>query len=230
MRGSRATLFPIFLDLRGVRVLLVGGGPVALRKATALQRAGAVVRVIALEFAPGWAALKGVRRERRAFKWTDLRRARLVFAATSDARLNSRIAKRAKISRAWVNCAAPPECGDFQVPAHFLHGRMQVAVSTGGASAAAARTLKLELERRLKKDALAWSSWLNLLEARRAKILRRVADPEVRRALLQELGSAKCLEMVVKRGRNAAAKQMNRWIDAAALRAGRTELVRKKTK
>ena len=50
-------LFPLFLDLRGRRVLVVGGGAVAARKIAALLEAGATVQVVANALEPGLAAL-----------------------------------------------------------------------------------------------------------------------------------------------------------------------------
>ena len=49
--------YPVFLDLGGVEVLVVGGGPVALRKAIGVAEAGARVTVVAPELVAGFEAI-----------------------------------------------------------------------------------------------------------------------------------------------------------------------------
>src|SRR5207249_385915 len=122
-----------FLDLRGVRALVVGGGEVAFRKAATLLECGADVTAVAVEFRPEFAELAGkLKLLERRFADTDLNGARLIFAATDDAGLNSKIAAAAKKAGVFVNVAAPPEAGDMQVPATVRRGRFSLAVSTGG--------------------------------------------------------------------------------------------------
>ena len=86
--------YPIFLDVRGRRAVVVGGGKVAERKVRKLLRAGAVVRVISPELTPGLDRLAGANRirvTRRQYQEGELARQRanrlspqLVLAATDD--------------------------------------------------------------------------------------------------------------------------------------------------
>ena len=117
--------------MHGKPVLVVGAGPVALRKARGLLKAGALVRVVAPEVRREFAKLP-VRLARRRFRARDLGGMAMVFAATNDRRVNHRVATGAKRLGIPVNVAdSLPEC-DFILPAHVVSGAVQVALSTGG--------------------------------------------------------------------------------------------------
>ena len=151
--------YPLFLSLEGEHCLVVGLGAVGLRKLAGLLGAG-VGSVLALdagqvetaardEDAPEAARLLAdprVRMERRPCTAADIAPCRLVFAATSDAGENARIAALCHEARVPCNCASDPAQGDFAVPAVARCGELCAALSTGGASPALARNLRCELE------------------------------------------------------------------------------------
>jgi precorrin-2 dehydrogenase / sirohydrochlorin ferrochelatase len=83
---------------------------------------------------------------RRPYEEGDLEGAYLAFAATDAREVNSAVAEEAKGRGIPVNVADRPSEGDFALPATLRRGRLQVAVSTGGASPALAREVKGELE------------------------------------------------------------------------------------
>jgi len=213
MAQGRGELYPVFLDLRGLPVLVVGAGGVAARKVRALLQARARVTVVAPRFGPRFTELRGLRRRRRAFRAQDLRGARLVFAATDDRALNTRVAVLAERRGVWANVAAPPEAGRLLVPACLRRGRLCIAVSTAGVSAAAARALRREWALRLGPS---WGAFLDLLASRRARILKLVPDPRRRRRLLQTLGAPRWVRLIQRRGRAAVARAMDRLIRQAA--------------
>lgn len=213
-RGRSLVYYPAQLDVRGAAVLVVGGGDVALRKVVGLLDAGADVTVVSPEFHADFAPLKTrVKAMKRRFKDSDLLGKTLVFAATNVETVNIRIANLAKKQGAWVNVAAPPEAGNFAVPSHFRRGGVTVAISTGGSSAALARSMRERLETALGEE---WGVAAELLDARRSAILKRIPDADVRRKLLQKLGSAAVVREIKRSGRAAVAKKMDQWIRAAA--------------
>jgi len=220
--ARNAGLYPAFLNLNGVQALVVGGGPVALRKARGLLAAGASVHAVSPEFVRAFRGLAKVRFVIRRYRNSDLKGMRLVFAATSDAALNARIAADAWARGAWANVASPPEAGKLVVPSVLRRGRLCLGIGTGGASAAAARALRQELERHV--DA-AWGAFLDLVEARRRKLKARVTDPALRRRLLQQLGSASWVKLIRKAGKAAAGKRMDALL-ARAVKPGKPSGVR----
>ena len=125
--------------------MVVGGGEVANRKARKLLQARAGVVVISPEVKP---ELESVAAEvlRRPFEAGDLEGAYLAFAATDSRAANAAVTREANASGIPVNVADRPSEGSFAVPSVLRRGRMQVAVSTGGASPALARSIRGELE------------------------------------------------------------------------------------
>jgi precorrin-2 dehydrogenase/sirohydrochlorin ferrochelatase len=146
--------YPLFLDLGGQPATVIGAGKVATRKIRSLLAAGARVTVIA---PTGTAAIGTLARARklrwlrRRYRAGDLRGARLVIAATDNPELNRRICAEARRRRLLVNCVAPPEAGNFIVPAVARRGTLTIAISTGGASPGLAKRLRRDLERVLRR-------------------------------------------------------------------------------
>lgn len=145
---SRPPFYPIFLNLQGQPVVVVGAGKVALRKTKGVLEAGARVLVIAPRWEPDFEQLP-VRLRKREFRPSDLRGARLVLTATDVRGVNHAVAEEAKRRGIPVNVAdCPPEC-DFLVPARVRRGDLQIAVSTGGKSPRMAAQLRRRLEETL---------------------------------------------------------------------------------
>lgn len=133
--------YPVLLDLSGARVLVVGGGPVGLRKATGLWEAGAQVTVIAPATVSGVAAV-AADVEHRPFVEGDVVGFQLVITATDDPAVNALVAADAKAHGIWVNSADDPDNCTFILPAVARRGPIIVAVSTGGTSPALAQRLR----------------------------------------------------------------------------------------
>lgn len=136
------TFYPVFFDLRGKPVVVIGGGKVAVRKARGLIEAGADVTVISPELmeeiAVSW--------KRRRYRRGDLRGAVLAFTATDDRSVNAKVATEAKQLGIPINVADSKDECDFIVPARLRRGNVQIAVSTGGGSPKLAKQLRRQLE------------------------------------------------------------------------------------
>ncbi|HEX2740985.1 MAG TPA: bifunctional precorrin-2 dehydrogenase/sirohydrochlorin ferrochelatase [Rubrobacter sp.] len=145
MEGENTVLYPIFLELSGRRCVVVGGGVVATRKARKLLQAGAEVVVISPEVHPELANMD-VEIQRRPYEYGDLADAYIAFTATDSREVNAAVALEARERGVPINVADLPAEGDFAVPSTLRRGRLQVAVSTGGASPTLARRIRSELE------------------------------------------------------------------------------------
>jgi precorrin-2 dehydrogenase len=137
--------YPIMLDLTGVRVLVVGGGAIALRKMEGLLKAGADVTVVAPAVADD-IRRSAARIVDRAYESSDLEGVRLVITATDDPAVNATVAADATARGIWVNSADDPANCTFTLPAVARDGAVTVAIGTGGASPALASHLRSELE------------------------------------------------------------------------------------
>ncbi|MEW6635738.1 MAG: bifunctional precorrin-2 dehydrogenase/sirohydrochlorin ferrochelatase [Actinomycetota bacterium] len=145
IEGENAVSYPIFLDLSGRRCVVVGGGAVADRKARKLLQAQAEVVVVAPEVRPALESI-AVEVHRRPYAEGDLEGAFLAFAATDAREVNAAVAREGRERSVPVNVADRPSEGDFAVPSTLRRGRLQVSVSTGGASPALARRIRECLE------------------------------------------------------------------------------------
>ncbi|MGC8719099.1 MAG: precorrin-2 dehydrogenase/sirohydrochlorin ferrochelatase family protein [Thermodesulforhabdaceae bacterium] len=139
-------MYPICLKLEGVKCLVVGGGRVGERKARKLVEQKAIVYLVSRD-ATGWFydAIKNGQVVWVAKEYSEeclLDDISLVFAATSDDELNSRIVRDALKKGLWCNSATNPYEGNFIVPASFSRGKLTIAVSTDGASPALAALIK----------------------------------------------------------------------------------------
>ncbi|GGR97961.1 hypothetical protein GCM10008960_25810 [Deinococcus sedimenti] len=124
------SFLPAFLDLRGVRVVVVGGGEVALRRIRTLLDAGAQVQVIAPGQHPDLAALP-VQIEARHYRRGDLSGAVMVVAATGSADVNDAVVRDARAQGALVNDAGDATRGNWRFPAQAQRAGVQVAVTSG---------------------------------------------------------------------------------------------------
>jgi uroporphyrin-III C-methyltransferase/precorrin-2 dehydrogenase/sirohydrochlorin ferrochelatase len=155
--------FPVFFDLNGQKVLIVGGGEVALRKVSLLERAGAKITLVAPHIVPQLmerAANGTLKLAIREFIPSDLDDARLVIVATSRRAVNRWIAKLSDVRSIPVNVVDDREASRFIVPAIIDRDPVLVAVSTGGASPVLARRLRERLEAFIPKRLGDLAGWL----------------------------------------------------------------------
>jgi siroheme synthase-like protein len=147
--------YPVFLDLTDRPVLVVGGGPVAEGKVEGLLAAGANVTVVSPTVTPrlaGWVAAGRIEYLPRPYQDGDVAGRRLALVATDDPAVSGAVAAEGRELGVWVNAADEPARCEFILPAVIRRGRLVVAVSTGGASPAAARAIREELEAYLTED------------------------------------------------------------------------------
>ena len=167
--------FPVFFDLNGQKVLIVGGGEVALRKVSLLERTGALITVVAPEIAPELmqrAAKAKLKLAIREFAPDDLDGARLVIVATSRRAVNRWIANLSEARGIPVNVVDDVEASRFIVPAIVDRDPVLVAISTGGASPVLARRLRERLEALIPARIGELASWLKALRGATRRKLR----------------------------------------------------------
>lgn len=141
---------PLVVEGSAVRALVVGGGPVAARKARTLAASGAGVRVVAssvgAELRDLAAALPIVLVE-RPYRRGDVGDATIVVAATSSREVNAAVAAEARALGRLVNVADAPAEGNFVTAAVHRAGDLVISVSAGGVPGAALRVRDAIAER-----------------------------------------------------------------------------------
>ena len=159
-------LYPIFLKLRGRRVLVVGAGPVAERKIAALVEAAADVVVVAMEATPRIrerATNGDIAWHARAFIPSDADGAWLVVAATSDPAVQRAAAAAAEERRLFVLAVDDIANATAYSGAIVRRPPFTVAISSSGETPALTRLLREILE-----DALPPADWVEHAKALRA--------------------------------------------------------------
>ncbi|WP_153447070.1 precorrin-2 dehydrogenase/sirohydrochlorin ferrochelatase family protein [Vibrio algicola] len=141
--------FPIFIDLNNKPVLVVGGGDVACRKVDMLLRAGAKVTVISPQVHKHLLQLA----QQESLLWVQsfyktemLVDYVQVWATTDNPELNHKVHQDAKAQNILVNVVDDTPYCDFITPSMINRGRIQVAISSGGASPVLIRYLREKLE------------------------------------------------------------------------------------
>lgn len=168
---------PIFLDLEGKPVLLVGGGDVACAKLEKLLAAGAHVHVIAQHYASATHALlrhHGVSWEKRAFRESDVKDQVLVVSAVNTLDTHQRIAASARKQGILVNAVDEPFASDFFFAAQVQRGPLHIAISTQGSFPGFAKAVRVWLEDLLPENI---EGDLNQLASLRDTVKTRIANP-----------------------------------------------------
>ncbi len=192
--------YPIFLELSGRRVVVVGGGAVAVRKAQTLLAAGARLVVVAEQIDNMLTALcrdKNAELIKSKYSKDYLAEAVLAIAATNNHQLNRRIYKDCQELEVLCNVVDEPELCDFFVPAVVKRGDLQIAVGTEGHCPAYAGHIRKKLEKIFTEK---HGQFLAELEMLRKQIIKDVSEPSERKALLGKLADDKSFEYFVENG------------------------------
>src|SRR5690348_17159045 len=134
MAASAPPIYPLSLRLEGRRVLVVGGGPVALRRVAGLREAGAEIVVVAPTLTPALADLAArglITAHQRGYEPGDLDGAWLVLACTDQPGVNAAVAAEAERQRIWCVRADDAAASAAWVPAVGRSGAVTVAVNAG---------------------------------------------------------------------------------------------------
>jgi uroporphyrin-III C-methyltransferase / precorrin-2 dehydrogenase / sirohydrochlorin ferrochelatase len=149
-------LLPLFLNLSGRDVLLVGGGRVAEAKLRQLLAVGARVRVVAPAIAP---AIRDVAQDvaffDRGFEASDLDGAWLVVAAATP-EVNRAVADAAETRRVFVNAVDDPANATAFLSGVVRRDGVTIAISTSGEAPGLTALLRESLDAVLPSDLAAW--------------------------------------------------------------------------
>jgi uroporphyrin-III C-methyltransferase/precorrin-2 dehydrogenase/sirohydrochlorin ferrochelatase len=207
---------PMFADIEGKPVAVVGRGTTAARKTEMALRAGAHVRLFARNLGDHFRALDGHDRlvhYRHFPSRGDLAGCMLVFSAWDDPGINRAVRDLAKSVGAWVNVADAPELSDFIMPSVIDRHPLVIAVSTSGASPVLARMIRARLENSIPA---AYGKLVEFVGGYRRRIGRSVRDPVARRRFWESLLEGSVAERVLEGRQAAATAEMNRALAAAS--------------
>lgn len=197
--------YPVFLDIRGKRCLVVGGGSVAERKVQSLLACGAKVTVLSHTANPALRALveRGdVDAELRGYSPGDADGYFVVVAATDDRALNQQVFADVEARGGLVNTVDDPEHCRFIVPSVVERGSLTVAISTAGKSPALARQMREEIEAIFPAE---YADYLEQLSSLRRRLRERMSDSTAREETWRALMASGLLDLL-KQGRTSEAE------------------------
>jgi len=190
-------IFPISLKLQQQPCLIVGGGHIAYRKAVLLQKAGAVISVVAPEIEASLLeivqATAGQYVQAPFNSEIPLRSYRLVIAATNDARVNRQVFEDCEAENVLVNSVDdPPHCR-FMVPAIIDRSPLIISVASNGTSPVLSRQIRTQLEATIPhgmgKLAEFSGKWRSAVKAK-------ITNPDERRIFWEDLYASPLKEQV----------------------------------
>ena len=152
------TLYPIFLKLHELQVLVVGGGEVGLEKASFMLKNSpdAKIRLISMQVKAELFELaeryENVDIVVKAFGMEDLEGVDLLLLATADLKCDAAIKALAKRKGILVNVADQPAYCDFYLGSIVSKGDLKVAISTNGKSPTLAKRMREYLEETLPEN------------------------------------------------------------------------------
>lgn len=161
-------LLPIFLNLAGRRVLLVGGGPVAVSKLETLLATGADVQVVAPDVRPeivDAAASGALRLVQRGFEPTDLDGAWLAIAAATPP-VNASVADAARARHVFVNAVDDPRHATAFLGGVVRRDGLTLAISSRGDAPGLTGLLREALDAVLPRDLRLWMDEARLQRVR----------------------------------------------------------------
>jgi precorrin-2 dehydrogenase/sirohydrochlorin ferrochelatase len=199
----------IDLNLKGKRVLVVGGGTEAVRKVEGLLTQDCEIIVVTDQMAEEirvWASAEKIKLEEKLVTDGDFLKQFeplfLVMAATDDKELNRTIVKSADALRCYAYTVDDTEYSDFSCPAVVnLHDTVQIAISTGGKSPMMAKKIRQQALPILKdiikeEDALK----IQLQGRLRKKVQAKIETFEKRKEFLQCLLDDDAINVLLSKG------------------------------
>jgi precorrin-2 dehydrogenase / sirohydrochlorin ferrochelatase len=205
--------YPVFLNLKNKRIVVIGGGEVAERKVESLIGTGASIVLISPEVSPRLATLAQqdhIQLYRRRYAAGDCAEADLVFSATDDSDVSSAVFREATRSGALINTADQPALCDFIMPAVVRRGDVAIAISTGGTSPGLASQLRRKIGKIIGPE---YAQLSELLSRARPEIRFQVPDPLRRKALHYRILKSDILDRLKRNDRAGAERRLREIID-----------------
>jgi len=190
--------YPVNLDLRGRKVLVVGGGRVACRKAKDALEAGAEITVVSPAVDAEMAALRdagSLRLVSRRFEAADLEGCFLAIAATDDTAVNAEVSRAALREDILVNVVDDAALSNFTVPAKLRRGALLLTASTGGASPSLSREIRRKLEGIFGEE---YAAYLEFMEKLRPFVIEKTGDQRERAAIFGALADFGLIDLFAK--------------------------------
>lgn len=210
--------YPVFLDLQGRPVTVIGGGRVAERKVGPLLICGAAVTVISPSLTRKLRLLVragAIRHRARSWRRGDLAGALLILATTHSRMANARIAQSLDPNSRLINIADDPSRCNVIAPSIVTRGDLTIAISTSGKSPALARRIRRELEQSFGSE---YGRFLKILGQVRTQLKARVPSMAKRRRILERLTGSDLLSLLRRGKQDEAMRSVRKLVGLKGLK------------
>ena len=216
MIGNAMNTFPLFFKLEDRKVLIVGGGDVALRKADLLSRAGASITVLAPDICDELQALLSNSKHALIYANYDkshMSGARIIIAATDNEPLNHQIHADATDLNIPVNVVDTPPLCDFIFPAIVDRNPIVIGISSNGKAPVLARLLRARLETLIPQG---YGKLAKLAGEFRTEVKAKIPTLTGRRQFWERAFEGKVSELMFAGNESQATEQLQADLDSTA--------------
>jgi siroheme synthase-like protein len=207
-RWQTRPYYPAILDIAGRGALVVGAGKVGEGKIAGLVNAGASVKVVSLTATPQvrrWAEEGTIELELRGYESADLDGRFLVIAATEHSDTNVRVFEDAEQRQMLCNVVDVTHLCNFILPSIVRNGDLAIAVSTGGASPALARRIRIALGQCYGDE---YAIALELLGSLREELKGLYPSPAERKVIFERMVYSELMDLI----RAGEAEAVESWV------------------
>ncbi|KNY28019.1 precorrin-2 dehydrogenase/sirohydrochlorin ferrochelatase family protein [Pseudobacteroides cellulosolvens] len=182
------TAFPFFIDLKGKKCIVVGGGKVASRKVEILSRFNGDIVIISPEISHKIKLLKDSGRLvhiSRCYESSDISGAFMIIAATSDTLVNENIYKDAVNLGIFVNVADDPKKCTFFFPSIVKRNDLVIGISTSGSYPALSKQIRKKIDSIINNNIN--EDIMSILKESREKVINEIEDDHVKAEILDKV-------------------------------------------
>lgn len=178
-------LYPINLEIKDMKITIIGGGDVAYRKCKNFLEFGKSVRVVSPEFIDSFELIKNnVELVYDVYKEEYIKDSFIVVAATNNKEINKNIGIYCRSCGKLVNVVDDIKLSNYTVPSYVKRGDLLISISTGGKSPSLSSKIRKDLEE-VYDDS--YEEYVKLLGEARDNIIENTSDIKERRKKLKEL-------------------------------------------
>lgn len=178
-------LYPINLEIKDMKITVIGGGEVAYRKCKNFLEFCKSVRVISPEFIDNFELIKNkVDLIYDVYKEEYIKDSFIVVAATNNKEINKNIGIYCRSCGKLVNVVDDIELSNYTVPSYVKRGDLLISISTGGKSPSLSSKIKKELEEKYDDS---YEEYINILGEIRQEIIKKYKNISERKIILNKL-------------------------------------------
>ena len=178
-------LYPINLEIKDMKITIIGGGDEAYRKCKNFLEFGKSVRVVSPEFIDSFELIKNnVELIYDVYKEEYIKDSFIVVAATNNKEINKNIGIYCRSCGKLVNVVDDIKLSNYTVPSYVKRGDLLIRISTGGKSPSLSSKIKKELEEKYDDS---YEEYINILGEIRQKVIKNYKNISERKKVLKDL-------------------------------------------